>query len=165
MRYFLILGTTVFLWGFTGVKEKHKPLRQVALWANLHGQQVLNKLPAEKFEGSAFTRDSLEKHIVAIANHKHHIKHGHKLFLANCSPCHGKSGEGMIGPNLTDEYWLHGGKTENIVASIVRGIPDKGMASFGNRLTAHQIGHIVSYIHSIQGSNPPDAKGKQGKKA
>ncbi len=90
------------------------------------------------------------------------IASGTKLFAANCSPCHGDKGQGVVGPNLTDDYWLHGGSIKDVFKTIKYGYPDKGMKSWKDDFSAKQIAQIASYIESIHGTNPPGAKEKQG---
>lgn len=77
-----------------------------------------------------------------------------------CFTCHREDLGGMVGPNLTDEYWIHGCSVKEIVTSIVNGFPDKGMLPYGssNRLSDEQLLQVVSFIISKQGSNPPDPK-------
>jgi cytochrome c oxidase cbb3-type subunit III len=92
------------------------------------------------------------------------INLGQTIYKTNCTPCHGSQGEGIIGPNLTDDYWLHGGKDNNIVKTIANGIPDKGMMSWKFELNPSEIGQIVAYIKSIKGTNPKNSKISQGTK-
>ncbi len=88
---------------------------------------------------------------------------GGKIFVANCVACHGKSGEGnTVGPNLTDNYWLHGGGITDIFKTVKYGWPDKGMKSWKEDLSPMQIAQVASYIKSLVGSNPPNAKAAQG---
>ncbi len=90
------------------------------------------------------------------------IATGKDVFTANCAACHGKLGEGTVGPNLTDNAWLHGGSLVDIFKSIKYGWVDKGMKSWKEDLSPMQIAQITSYIKSIQGTNPPNAKAPQG---
>lgn len=90
------------------------------------------------------------------------IADGKAVFDKNCNTCHGKIGEGGIGPNLTDAYWIHGGQFNNIVGTIVNGFPEKGMISWKPILKKDEIIKVASYIASLQGSNPPNAKAPQG---
>ena len=99
-----------------------------------------------------------------IRNEKHSSKKGKEIFKLHCTPCHGMKGEGGLGPNLTDKYWLHGGSGKNIANTIMNGVPDKGMITWRYELTPSEVGYLVSFIHSIQGSNPPNAKSAQGEK-
>jgi len=87
---------------------------------------------------------------------------GKDVFVANCAACHGKLGEGTVGPNLVDNAWLHGGSLVDIFKSIKYGWVDKGMKSWKEDLSPMQIAQISSYIKSIQGTNPPNAKAPQG---
>jgi cytochrome c oxidase cbb3-type subunit 3 len=87
---------------------------------------------------------------------------GGKFFTETCSPCHGKNGQGIVGPNLTDEYWLHGGSIKDIFKTIKYGYPEKGMKSWKEEFSPLQIASIASYIKSIRGTNPAGAKPPQG---
>jgi cytochrome c oxidase cbb3-type subunit 3 len=85
------------------------------------------------------------------------------VYDKNCVVCHGKQGEGnAIGPNLTDAYWLTGGSPEEIYTSISVGIPLKGMQSWKGQLTEEQMVALTSYIITMQGTNPENAKEPQG---
>lgn len=92
------------------------------------------------------------------------ISSGQAIYNTNCIACHGDKGQGTVGPNLTDVYWLHGGKINNIFKTIKYGVPEKGMISWEKTLTPKQISDVSNYILSLQGSNPPNAKAAQGNK-
>ena len=92
------------------------------------------------------------------------LQAGAGLFKTACSPCHGEKAEGLVGPNLTDEYWLHGGTVKDIFKTIKYGVPDKGMVAWEKTMRPKQIADITNYILSLQGSNPPGAKAAQGTK-
>lgn len=87
---------------------------------------------------------------------------GKKVFTEKCVACHGASGEGGIGPNLTDDYWIHGGTFENILTTISNGVPEKGMLTWKNLLKKDEILDVASYIYTLYGTNPPNAKKPQG---
>lgn len=87
---------------------------------------------------------------------------GKATFERLCFTCHGKNAEGGIGPNLTDDYWLHGGDFSNIVKTVKFGVPTKGMVSWRTELKPEQILQVASYVNSLHGSNPPNAKAPQG---
>jgi cytochrome c oxidase cbb3-type subunit 3 len=78
--------------------------------------------------------------------------------------CHGDKGQGTVGPNITDEYWLHGGKVTSIFKTIKYGVPEKGMISWEKTLTAKQISDVSNYIISLKGTNPANGKTPQGDK-
>lgn len=90
------------------------------------------------------------------------IAEGKTLFDANCTPCHGKLGEGIVGPNLTDDYWLHGGSIKDVFRTIKMGWPAKGMKSWQTDLTPIQIKQVASYVKSLHGTNPPNGKVHEG---
>ena len=73
-----------------------------------------------------------------------------------------KTGGGSVGPNLTDEYWLHGGGINNIFKSIKYGWPDKGMKSWKDDFSPNQIAQLASYIITLKGTTPAAPKEKQG---
>lgn len=90
------------------------------------------------------------------------IAAGRSIFSANCSACHGGAGEGGIGPNLTDNYWLHGGDIKEIFKTVKYGVPAKGMVPWEQTLTPGQIAEVSNYIMSIRNSNPPNPKAPEG---
>lgn len=90
------------------------------------------------------------------------IQAGRKVYVTNCASCHMPDGQGSIGPNLTDEYWIHGGSIKNIYATIKNGVQEKGMISWGPVLSPEQIRDVSFYIKSIKGTNPPNPKAPQG---
>lgn len=89
---------------------------------------------------------------------------GESIFLTNCATCHGKQGEGGIGPNMTDDYYIHGGRMTDIVKTITNGVPAKGMISWRGILNEKQIKEVASYLITLRGTNPPNAKAPQGEK-
>jgi len=67
-----------------------------------------------------------------------------------------------VGPNLTDNYWIHGNKVEDVVKIITYGVAEKGMIPWEKTLSKRQIVEVASYIHSMQGTNPANGKAPQG---
>jgi cytochrome c oxidase cbb3-type subunit 3 len=102
--------------------------------------------------------------VAAPLTHEQILADGKNVYDKICIVCHGKFGEGLVGPNFTDEYWIHGGKPEELKKIIVDGVIDKGMLSYKSQLSAKQINHVVEYILSLQGTNPPNPKAPQGEK-
>jgi cytochrome c oxidase cbb3-type subunit 3 len=90
------------------------------------------------------------------------ITDGQDIFKTNCAACHGNNGEGNVGPNLTDDYWLHGGSLNDLFKTVKYGWPAKGMKSWESDLSAVQIRNVISYIHTLHGTNPANAKAPQG---
>lgn len=92
------------------------------------------------------------------------LESGAALFANRCTPCHGDHGQGIVGPNLTDEYWLHGGKIQSVFKTIKYGVPEKGMIAWEKSLSAQQIADLANYVLSLQGTKPAGAKAPQGEK-
>lgn len=79
-----------------------------------------------------------------------------------CFTCHGMFGEGGIGPNMTDQYWIHGGGIKDLFKTIKYGVPEKGMISWKDQLKPAEMHQVASYILTLQGTNPPNPKEPQG---
>lgn len=92
------------------------------------------------------------------------LKNGQALFATRCPPCHGDHAQGLVGPNLTDEYWLHGGKIKDVFKTIKYGVPEKGMIAWEKSMSAQQISDIANYVLSLQGTKPAGPKAPQGNK-
>jgi len=84
------------------------------------------------------------------------------LFAQRCAVCHGSRAEGNIGPNLTDDYWLYGGKPTQVYHTITEGVPAKGMIAWKAQLPAGQILALAAYVGTLHGYNPPNAKAPHG---
>jgi cytochrome c oxidase cbb3-type subunit 3 len=89
---------------------------------------------------------------------------GKQIFVNNCASCHKEDGGGNIGPNLTDEYWIHGAGIRDIFNVVKTGVIEKGMIAWSAVLSPEQIRDVSFYIVSIGGTNPPGAKAPQGEK-
>jgi cytochrome c oxidase cbb3-type subunit III len=89
---------------------------------------------------------------------------GKDIFDKNCAACHGFGGEGLVGPNFTDDYWIHGGSIKNMYRIIAEGVPAKGMISWKSQLSPNQIQEVGSFIRTLRGTNPPNQKGPEGEK-
>jgi cytochrome c oxidase cbb3-type subunit 3 len=85
-----------------------------------------------------------------------------EIFVQRCAACHGDRGQGIIGPNLTDDYWLHGEKLTEIHRTIREGVPDKGMVPWKEQLQPAELSAVAAFVGTLRGSNPPNAKPPQG---
>ena len=86
------------------------------------------------------------------------LARGKKTFLTLCAPCHRADGGGLVGPNLTDEYWIHGSKFSDNVTTIWNGVPAKGMITWKNTLKPKEVYEVASYIYTLRGTHPPNPK-------
>ncbi|MEM7574360.1 MAG: cbb3-type cytochrome c oxidase N-terminal domain-containing protein [Bacteroidota bacterium] len=90
------------------------------------------------------------------------LESGHSVFTTKCALCHGQLGEGGIGPNLTDDYWVHGGSISDIFSTIKYGVIEKGMQPWKKELRPLQIQEVASYILTLRGTDPPNQKDAEG---
>ncbi|TCL07961.1 cytochrome c oxidase cbb3-type subunit 3 [Roseivirga ehrenbergii] len=82
---------------------------------------------------------------------------GKKFFEAQCGMCHKADGGGLAGPNLTDDYWKHGGSMTDIYNVIKNGVPNTAMISWESKLNPLRLQNVASYVKSLRGTNPPGA--------
>ena len=87
---------------------------------------------------------------------------GAATFEAICAACHGNVGQGLIGPNLTDDYWIHGGSPTDVYRVISEGVPAQGMPAWDGQLSEEEQAQAMAYVLSLRGTNPPGAKEPQG---
>jgi cytochrome c oxidase cbb3-type subunit 3 len=90
------------------------------------------------------------------------INAGAEIYAANCASCHGQQGGGLIGPNLTDKYWIHGGDSVDIFNILTEGVAAKGMPAWDGSLSPEERAELVAFIQSLEGTDPPNAKDPQG---
>lgn len=83
---------------------------------------------------------------------------GKDTFLKLCAPCHRPDGGGLVGPNLCDDYWIHGSNFVDNLTTIWNGVPSKGMVTWKGVLKPSTIYAVGSYIYTLRGSNPKNPK-------
>ncbi len=92
------------------------------------------------------------------------LDEGKTIFTKNCVSCHGSDGGGIVGPNLTDDYWIHGGGIKNVFKVIKVGVPSKGMIAWETQLSPNQMQAVASYVLSLHGTKPANGKPPEGVK-
>ena len=90
------------------------------------------------------------------------LAHGQMIYMTHCLTCHTATGAGLVGPNVTDAYWLHGATFEDSIRVVTAGVPGKGMISWAPILPPDDILAVNSYMYSLRGANPPNPKEPQG---
>ncbi len=158
----LFIGTIVFgvfyvgiyhVWGMSPLQEDE-----------YNEELTLAQKQIEEFEAKNAAKID-ENSVKNLASDASVISKGKEVFATNCVACHGASGEGGVGPNLTDDFWLHGdGGISDVFKVIKNGVPEKGMISWKATLKPEQIQSVSNYILSIKGTNPANAKAPQGEK-
>jgi cytochrome c oxidase cbb3-type subunit 3 len=106
-----------------------------------------------KFESSIGT--------LAPSNDKVMLANGQQTFLRLCAPCHRADGGGLVGPNICDDYWIHGSNYVDTVKTIVNGVPEKGMLTWRGILKPNEIQSVASYIYTLRGTHPPNPKPRE----
>ena len=171
---------------YDGIKELNNP---VPTWFNVlfygtlifaagymyyyhigeHGERQDDEYKTEMAKADIAKQKSLSKSTSSIDENTvkvdpSQIAVGKGVFDANCVACHGQNGEGLVGPNLTDEYTLHGGSVKDIFKVVKYGVPEKGMVAWEKNMSSANISAVTNYILSLQGSKPANAKAPQGEK-
>ncbi len=117
---------------------------------------------AEKEEYLKKSANKVDENSVTLLTDAAALAEGKKIFTSSCAACHGPEAGGIVGPNLTDDYWLHKGSVKDVFKSIKYGIPEKGMKSWKDDFSPVQIAQLSSYIKSLKGTKPANAKEPQG---
>lgn len=110
------------------------------------------------FGASTVTAEAL----AAIVANPAEIAKGKALFTTNCVACHRPDAGGLIGPNLTDDYWIHGGTPMDVHTTINNGVLAKGMPQWGKMLKPADINSLTAYVRSLQGTKPANPKAPDG---
>lgn len=123
---------------------------------------TLAEADAEVAAYMAANKSQIDETSVTIITDASRLSNGEEIYVANCVACHGTEGEGGVGPNFADEYWIHGGSINDVFSIIKYGVPSKGMISWRAQLSPTQIQDVSSYLLTFQGTNPPNQKDAQG---
>lgn len=109
-------------------------------------------LAAQKSLGQEVSEESL----AALLSDEGSLKEAAAKFAGVCSPCHGEEGQGLIGPNLTDDHWIHGSASlMDIYGVIANGVPEKGMPPWERQLTPDELRKVTAYVGTMRGTHVP----------
>lgn len=100
---------------------------------------------------------------VTILKETSDLQAGKGVFTQYCAVCHAADGGGIVGPNLTDNYWLHGNDIKNIFNTIKYGVQGKGMKSWQQELSPVMMAQVGSFITTLSGTKPLNPKAPEGK--
>ena len=104
-----------------------------------------------------------EKQLLALTTDSNALKTGKEAFTTKCAACHAADGGGLIGPNLTDRFWIHGkGSLGDIYGVVYNGVLDKGMPAWGSLLTHDELYGVVAYVKTLSGKTTANPKAPQG---
>lgn len=105
---------------------------------------------------------SYDENTVILSTDGAVLANGKTTFNNYCATCHRADGGGDAGPNLTDDYWIHGGKINDLFKTVKYGVPGKAMAAWEGILNPKQIFEVTNYIKSMHGTNPVNPKAPEG---
>jgi cytochrome c oxidase cbb3-type subunit 3 len=100
--------------------------------------------------------------LAALQSDQAAMTSGKQVFTQNCAACHRADGGGLIGPNLTDDAWIHGSSLLDMHKTISEGVLAKGMPAWGKVLKPDQVSAVTVYVASLRGSNPANPKPPEG---
>ena len=152
--YFTILFGFVYIYNYHIAHSS--PLQLQEYTSELAEADSLKK---EQLKNAAASID--ETNVIALLDASS-LSSAKSIFKGNCANCHGQNGEGGVAPNMTDDYWIHGGGIQNIFKTIKYGVPAKGMIAWQAQLKPEAIQKVASYILTLQGTNPANGKAAQG---
>jgi cytochrome c oxidase cbb3-type subunit 3 len=93
--------------------------------------------------------------LLLMASMDDRLQAGRELYDQYCVVCHTETGAGLVGPNLTDAYWIHGGTPMDIHRVVTDGVTAKGMAAWGNQLGPTRVNNVVAYLLTLRGNDVP----------
>lgn len=137
------------------------------LGADNQEMELKKELAQAKIDVEAYMKnapDLMDEKTVTLLTDPAALAQGKEIFTTNCAACHRADAGGQIGPNLTDDHWILGGGIKNVFHTITNGGRDgKGMVSWKtNGMKPKDIQKVASYVLSLRGSNPKDAKAPDG---
>lgn len=130
----------------------------ITIWENYQAD-----LKSHDAKIAAIEEQNQDVDFFAQLNNPEGVAYGAEVYKIRCAACHGDAGQGGIGPNLTDNYWIHGDGSVKTIAEVVdKGVTEKGMPAWGPVLGMKDVVAATYFIESIKGTNPAGAKEPQG---
>lgn len=161
--WWLWLFYATILWGVVYLVNVHV----IRIWPDSQSEYAaeMERAEADIAAYLATLSHTVDENTVTFTDDPGVLSTGRELFNTYCVACHGADGAGSetsVGPNLTDNYWLHGGGIKNIFRTIKYGVPEKGMISWKSQLQPSEIRAVSSYIVTLEGKGGPTGKAPQG---
>lgn len=129
-------------------------------------EEYLSEIQQARLEREILIRTGafLNEESVTFTDEAAALKSGEEIYLKNCASCHGQNGGGLVGPNLTDEYWINGGGIKNIFVTVKYGVNNTAMQSWQALLSPKEMQDVGSYILTMENVPPPAGKAPEGNK-
>ncbi len=129
-------------------------------------RQEYEKTQAEEVAKQALAAQNqpqmTEEQLLALAQKPEVVKAGEEQFRTKCMSCHAPDGGGLVGPNFTDDYWIHGNKMTDMIKVIREGVAAKGMPNWGAMMSMDEIYAAAAYIRTLHGTKPANPKAPEG---
>ncbi len=151
---FILFGTIVFAFGYWFVYHTMKVLPTP-------GAEYATDVAAIKKANLAANPMSDEA-LASLVKDPNSIAEGQKVFVSTCASCHGQNAQGVVGPNLTDQFWIHGAQPTQIAKSVTEGYAEKGMPAWGPILGPDKVRKVTAFVLSIRNTNVAGGKAPQG---
>lgn len=157
----IMVGTVIFAgaywywyhWGGSG-----KSIHQT--YDAEYAEYRARRATIEAAEGAAISEESL----AALAADGGAMTRGKAVFVQSCASCHTENGRGLVGPNLTDDFQIHGATRSDIYNTVKVGVPDKGMISWAPVLAPNDLAAVAAYVATLRHTNVAEGKPPQGEK-
>jgi cytochrome c oxidase cbb3-type subunit 3 len=151
--YGAVAFATVYWWIFHTAKVADLPVEAY--------QAELDRA-AEAEEKSGKASPVTPESLLAAAQDPTTVSRGKQIFAQTCAQCHRADGGGLVGPNLTDDFWLHGAAPDKIWQTVSKGVPDKGMPAWKPQLGSGRVQAVTAYVLTLKSTNVPGGKAPQG---
>lgn len=152
--YITIIAGVIYMWRFHVSHTAPLSIEEYTI--------AMEKADEQKAAFLAKAANNVDENTVKLLNDGASLEGGKKIFTSVCAACHSADGGGGVGPNLTDDYWIHGGDIKSVFKTIKYGWPEKGMKSWKDDYSPVQIAQLASYVKSLQGTHPATPKEPQG---
>ena len=157
--WFMAIFYGTLVWGVIYMVSFH-----VIGSGNVQEEEYIAEVQAASLEREILNASGalLNEETVTLADDAAALSNGKEIYVKNCAACHGMNGEGLVGPNLTDDYWVHGNTIKDLFKVVKYGVPQKGMISWQTQLDPTQMQEVSSYILTLRGTDPPNQKAPEG---
>jgi cytochrome c oxidase cbb3-type subunit III len=156
----IFLATAVFAAGYWVYYTWGGGTSELQAYQRDYAAYRARRAAIELAEGAAVSEESL----ALLARDAAALERGAAVFRQSCASCHTENGRGLVGPNLTDDFQIHGASRSDLYGTVRNGVPDKGMISWGPVLPPADLTAVVAFISTLRHTNVPGGKPPQGEK-
>ena len=157
---YILYGSVVFAFGYWYVY-------QTAGFADLPlvaYEAEMDRVAAAQAGDAKLAGPVTAESLAALSRDRGTVARGKQVFITTCAACHRADGGGAVGPNLTDDFWLHGAAPDKVYKTITEGVLDKGMAAWGPQLGPARVQAVTAYVITLRGTNVAGGKAAQGER-